>query len=139
MQKKSFKKLLSLLLAVVLVAAVALVTVGCSDKSKDDVSSSQQTEVSFRFTVTHSKGEEKEFTIKTTEKTVGAALIAEGLIAGEDGIYGLYVKTVNGETLDYDKDGMYWSFYIDGEYAMSGVDTTEIEEGKIYSFKAEKA
>ena len=139
MQKKNLKKLLSLLLAVVLVAAVALVTVGCSDKPKDDVSSSQQTEVSFKFTVTNSKGEEKEFTIKTTEKTVGAALLAEGLIAGEESQYGLYVKTVNGETLDYDKDGMYWSFYVDGEYAMSGVDSTDIEEGKTYSFKAEKA
>ncbi|MBQ2923597.1 MAG: DUF4430 domain-containing protein, partial [Tyzzerella sp.] len=53
--------------------------------------------------------------------------------------YGLYVKTVNGTTLDYDKDGMYWSFYINGDYAMTGVDVTEIKAGEKYSFKAEKS
>ena len=50
----------------------------------------------------------------------------------------LYVKTVNGITLDYDKDKMYWAFYINGEYAMTGVDSTPIEEGAVYAFKPEK-
>lgn len=49
--------------------------------------------------------------------TVGKALLDQGVIAGEDSSYGLYVKTVNGTTLDYDTDGMYWAFYINGEYA----------------------
>ena len=35
-------------------------------------------------------------------------------------------------------DQTYWAFYVDGEYAMSGVDTTIIEEGKAYAFKVEK-
>ena len=64
--------------------------------------------------------------------------MAEGLIAGEDGAYGLYVKTVNGVTLDYDADGMYWAFYVNGEYASSGVDATEAVSGAEYMFKAEK-
>ena len=59
------------------------------------------------------------------------------MIAGEDGDYGLYVKTVNGETVDYDKDGKYWAFYINGEYGMTGVDATDIVEGDSYAFKAE--
>jgi hypothetical protein len=78
------------------------------------------------------------FEVHTDKKTVGDALVEVNLIAGEEAQYGLYVKTVNGETLDYNKDKMYWSFYIDGEYAMTGVDQTKIEAGKAYAFKAEK-
>ena len=72
------------------------------------------------------------FTVKTDKDTVGEALIEHGLISGEDGAYGLYVKVVNGMTADYDVDQSYWAFYINGEYAMSGVDTTEIVEGTTY-------
>ena len=74
------------------------------------------------------------FTIHTNESTVGAALLNLNLIAGEDSQYGLYVKTVNGMFADYNVDGTYWSFYENGEYAMSGVDTTNITEGYTYSF-----
>ena len=40
-------------------------------------------------------------------------------------------------TLDYDTDGMYWAFYIDGEYAMTGVDGENIDSAKVYELKAE--
>ena len=73
------------------------------------------------------------FTVKTDADTVGAALLDNGIITGEDGPYGLYIKSVNGVVADYDIDQSYWAFYIDGEYAMSGVDTTEIAEGATYS------
>ena len=66
-----------------------------------------------------------------------SALVENGLIAGDDSEYGLYVKTVNGITLDYDKDGKYWAFYENGNYATSGVDQTEIVNGTVYSFKPE--
>ena len=72
------------------------------------------------------------FTVKTDKDTVGAALIEHNLIAGEDGAYGLYVKTVNGILADYDVDQSYWAFYIDGKYAMTGVDKTAITEGVTY-------
>ena len=68
---------------------------------------------------------------------MGEALLELKLIAGDESTYGLYVKTVDGETLDYEKDGKYWAFYIDGAYAASGVDSTKITSGATYSFKAE--
>jgi hypothetical protein len=74
------------------------------------------------------------FTIHTNATTVGEALINLGLVSGEEGQYGLYVKKVNGMLADYDVDQTYWSFYENGEYAMSGVDTTNITEGYTYSF-----
>ena len=78
------------------------------------------------------------FTIKTDKDTVGEALIEHNLIEGEDGAYGLYVKKVNGITADYDVDQTYWAFYVDGEYAMSGVELTEINEESVYKFARAK-
>ena len=72
------------------------------------------------------------FTINTDKKTLGEALIEHGLISGENGQFGLYVKLVNGIEADYDKDQTYWALYKNGEYMMSGVDTTEIADGEHY-------
>ena len=59
--------------------------------------------------------------------------VADGAEIGEGS------KTVNGMTADYDKDGVYWAFYIDGEYAMTVVDATNITDGAQYAFRMEKA
>lgn len=93
--------------------------------------------LTFDFTVVDPDGKETPFEIHTDKETVGEALLELDLIAGEDSEYGLYVKTVNGVTADYDKDGVYWAFYVNGEYAMSGVDSTTIAEGDLYSFRIE--
>ena len=70
------------------------------------------------------------FTIHTDADTLGEALLEHELIAGEDGQYGIYVKTVNGILADYDVNKSYWGFYQNGEYLMSGVDTTAIVGGE---------
>lgn len=71
-------------------------------------------------------------TVKTDKSTVGEALTEQGIITGEQGDYGIYIKAVNGITADFDKTQTYWAFYVNGEYAMSGADTTEITEGAVY-------
>lgn len=75
------------------------------------------------------------FTIKTDKTTVGEALMEHGLIDGEQGAYGLYVKEVNGMVADYDVDQTYWAFYVNGEYGMTGVDMTEINEADVYQLE----
>ena len=92
----------------------------------------------FTFTVTDQDGNDTVFEIHTDKETVGEALLDAGLIEGEESEYGLYVKTVNGITADYDKDGVYWAFYVNDEYAQSGVDSTAVTEGAAYAFKVEK-
>ena len=72
------------------------------------------------------------FTIKTDKDTLGEALLDHGLIDGDQGAFGLYVKSVNGIVADYDIDKSYWSLYKDGEYSMTGVDTTKIADGEHY-------
>jgi hypothetical protein len=78
------------------------------------------------------------FTIKTDKTMVGEALMEHGLIAGEQGAYGLYVKQVNGMTADYDVDQTYWAFYVNGEYGGTGVDMTEINEADTYQLELTK-
>lgn len=148
------KKALSFILCIVLIAAIALFTTACNDNKTNDTTTTTNGAVStteaakatvlgkgetkFSFTVVDIDGNETAFEINTDKKTVGEALLELELIAGDESEYGLYVKTVNGITLDYDKDGAYWAFYVDGEYATSGVDTTDIVAGTTYTFKAEK-
>ena len=78
------------------------------------------------------------FTIHTDKEILGDALLEHDLIAGEEGAYGLYVKFVNGIEADYDKDQTYWGFYKDGEYMMTGVDSTTITSGDHYELSKDK-
>lgn len=149
MKKKQTGKQLSLILCMVLVLSMAMVTSGCNggQKAAADTVKEQQGAVDgsvlgegktqFTFTVVDKEGTETAFEIHTDKETVGEALLELGLIAGDESEYGLYVKTVNGITADYDQDGVYWAFYVNGEYAQSGVDSTKITEGDSYSFKVE--
>lgn len=72
------------------------------------------------------------FTVHSDKKTVGEALEEHGLIAGEEGPYGLYVKTVNGMLADYDVNQTYWSFSKMNESMLKGVDGTEFSDGDHY-------
>ena len=163
MKKTLFSRWLSFIACIVLTAAIALFTAGCNDskttpssdaqnssdaatESLTDASSDAKTDVAvlgegqtvFTFKVVQDDGTENLFEIHTDKTTVGDALVELDLIAGDTTQYGLYVKTVNGVTVDYDTDGKYWAFYVNGEYAMTGVDSTEITAGAEYSFVVSK-
>ena len=140
----------------VLMVAMALFAGGCGGETGNGQSASAKTEQSaevqtaadgqtelgegnsqFTFNVVDKDGVETQFIIHTDKETVGEALLELELIAGDESEYGLYVKTVNGITADYDTDGTYWAFYIDDEYAPTGVDATAVTEGAVYAFKVE--
>ncbi len=78
------------------------------------------------------------FTLHTDAETVGDALVENNLVSGDVTEYGLMVTVVNGMTADYNVDQSYWAFYIDGEYAMTGVDSTPITEGAVYRLEYTK-
>lgn len=87
--------------------------------------------------VIDAEGQKVAFTVHTAKTTVGEALQELGLIDGQEGDYGLYIKSVNGITADYQKDGSYWAFYINGDYALTGADMTDIQEDTVYTFRVE--
>ena len=107
--------MMRLILCAALIAAMALTAIGCGGKANETKAAG----TSFTFVVTDLEGKETSFDITTQKAT--------------DGEYGLYVTTVNGVSADWDKDQTYWAFYIDGEYAMTGVDATEVTAGATYS------
>ena len=82
--------------------------------------------------VIHGDGSTKEFTIHTDSETLGAALMEEELLVGEDGPYGIFVQAVDGEAVDSAKE-QWWCFMKDGEMLMTGVDVTVIADGEQYS------
>ena len=170
--KTTNKKLcLSLILCLVLIAAMALLTVGCTDNNsqetpatsadtqattevvsnaEDATSAETQAETTpgvtvkgegdtvFYFNVIDKDGGVTKFEIHTNETKVGKALQNVQLIEGEEGAYGLYVKTVNGITADYDTDGTWWEFMVGEQSSMTGVDLTDIEAGATYAFRVSK-
>ena len=85
--------------------------------------------------VVHSDASVNTFTINTDAETLRGALEqVEGLIAGDDGPYGLMVNTVDGETADWSIDQSWWCLTKDGEFLDTGIDSTMIEDGDHYEF-----
>ena len=139
------------ILCFLLALAMMISAVGCSSQTSGASSDSSASagvpyadgtvlgegENQFSLLVTDKEGNETKLEIHTGQSTVGEALLELGVISGEDGPYGLYVKSVNGISADYDKDGVYWAFYINGEYATTGVDATEIVPDTEYALKVE--
>lgn len=162
------KKIVTLILAMMLIVSMVFSVVGCGSNNQAQNQQVENSEVStemqsaetqnteiqkveesqvavlgegatqFAFTIIDKDGNETAFEIHTDKEIVGDALVELGLIEGEAGAFGLFVKSVNGIIADYDVDQTYWAFYVNGEYASSGVDTTPIEEGMTYTFKVEK-
>ena len=132
-QKKSIA-LLAAVLILVLTACAAPANGGRTVKDGETVGSGA---VTFQLEITDKDSAPIHCTVKTDKETVGAALIDLGLISGEQGPFGLYIKTVNGHTYDYERDGCYWAFYIDDAYAPAGVDMTEIAAGESYALRVE--
>ena len=148
--KSKLHTLSSLLLCLMLTVAMAFSATGCNSEAPDPqdspeafLSAREETmilgdgETDFALLVVDQEGVEYTFQICTDQETVGAALLEEGLIAGEEGAYGLYVTTVLGITADYEADQSYWAFYINGDYANTGVDTTTILPGDSYELRYE--
>ena len=146
--KKNLKILICAMLAVLMVTAFTACSAESDGGSDADGGASVpvsdgatvgEGETVFPLTITDAEGASITITVKTDEETVGTARQNCGLVEGEDSEYGLYIKTVNGTTLDYDEDGMYWGFYVDGVYAVKSADQTEIASGKAFELKAEAA
>lgn len=83
-------------------------------------------------------GKSVTFTLHTDAETLGAALVAEKLVEGEESQYGLYIKKVNGMTADYDVDKSYWSISKDGKDLMTGADGEKISDGAHYALTRAK-
>lgn len=123
MKKRNF-------LSLAMAALMLLSFVACSQAAPASSSEPEAATKKITFTVVMDDKSET-FDLVTTEETLGAALLANGLIAGTDSEYGLFVTTVNGRAAD-DANQEWWCFTKGGEMMMTGVDSTEIADGDAY-------
>jgi hypothetical protein len=120
---KGNKKVLviGLVVLVVLIAAFAAVYFLVIDKPAAG-------EKDITVEIIHSDATEKTVEINTDAEFLRQALEEKDLIEGTESELGLYVITVDGETVD-DTQQEWWCLTQDGESLMTGVDTTPIEDG----------
>lgn len=93
---------------------------------------------SFTLEIVDGEGNTITATVQSDEETVGEALKALDIVQGDESEFGMYIKTVNGITADYDVDQTYWAFYVDGDYAQVSADMTAITDGSVYRLAVEK-
>lgn len=123
------KRTISALLALLLLFVLA----GCGTKEEAPAEA-----VPFKVVVTDLEGKETVFEYTAKAASVGEALVAEGLIEAHEASFGLYIDAVNGIAADWDKDQTYWAFYINGEYATTGIGETPITADATYGLTLTK-
>lgn len=119
-----------MIIAVVAFVAVIAVMAGLFLATRPETVEGGKT---ITVTVVHKDGTEKVFEYATDAEYLGDLIVAEGLVNGEEGPYGLYFDTVDGETADWNVDQGYWSILIGEEYATVGADGIVLTDGGEYS------
>lgn len=118
--------------AAALIVLVLLIAVFCVayHAFKPQTSEGKKT---FTVKIVHSDLTEKTLSFTSNEVYLGELLIKEGIIKGDKGAYGIYITEADGEQAIYEKDKAYWALFINGEYAVTGIDMTPIEDGAQYT------
>ena len=126
--KKSNKKVI--IGAVALVAVIAVLAIVYAMFRGKPVEGSK----AITIEVTGKAGDTKEYQLKTDAEYLRQAMEeADGLtFSGTESEYGMMVDTVNGDVADYNADGAYWGFYVNGEYCNYGIDTQPVEDGDVF-------
>ncbi len=85
----------------------------------------------FVLEVVHGDGSVQRLTIQTDRAWLGEALRDEGLIDGEEGPYGMFIKTVDGETADESRQE-WWCLTRSGGTVNTSADDAPIADGDQY-------
>lgn len=117
----------AVILLIAAAAAAAVIYVKFSPKAQDGAKT-------VTIEVTDDKEETVSYTVHTDAEFLRQAMEeAEGLsFDGTESEYGLMVETVNAVTADYNENGTYWAFYVNGEYCSYGIDSQPVADGETY-------
>ncbi len=83
--------------------------------------------------VTHSDGTTNTFALHTDAEYLRGALEEAALVEGRESEYGLYVLTVDGETVN-EENQEWWGYTKAGAYVEYSVDACVIVDGDHYEF-----
>lgn len=125
--KKSLKIVLGVIGVVVLMAA--LVAVWMIFGAKPQAGAKEIT-----IEVINSADESTVYELNTDAEYLRQAMDeAEGLTYdGTESEYGIMISAINGEVADFNTNGAYWSFYVNGEYCNYGIDTQPVSDGDAF-------
>ncbi len=125
--KKSVKVILGVTGIVVLIAALVAVWMIFGAKPQEGAKA-------ITIEVINSADESTVYELNTDAEYLRQAMDeAEGLTYdGIEGEYGIMISTVNGEAADYNVNGAYWGFYVNGEYCNYGIDTQPVLDGDAF-------
>ena len=125
--KENRKTIIAVIILAVLVAAAVLVWVFFGpDRDTDSF------DKTISVTVVHGDGSQKDFSIDTGEEYLRGALEQESLVEGDEGEFGLFISSVDGETADTDAQQWWCINDGSGEMLMTGVDDTVIHDGDAF-------
>lgn len=111
--------------AVTALAVVAVLMLGLWYFTKPQTQAGTKTVM---VEVVHADASAKEFTYHTDAEYLGQLLLEEKLADGEQGAYGLFITTVDGETAQ-DSLKQWWCVTKGGERVDTGADATPIADG----------
>ncbi|MGI6071227.1 MAG: DUF4430 domain-containing protein [Blautia sp.] len=124
-QKNSNKKIIIAAVIFVLVVA-ALFGVYQLNKGKTTAG-----DKSITVKVVHKDGASKDFNYETDREFLGDVLKDEKLVEGEDGQFGMFITTVDGETAK-EAEQEWWCLTKGGEQVNTSADQAPIMDGDVY-------
>lgn len=125
--KKNTKTIIAVIILAVLVAALVLVWYFFGpDRATDSF------DKSVTVTVIHGDGSEKKFVIGTNEEYLRGALEQEKLVRGDDGEFGLFITSVDGEEADSGEEQWWCVCDGNGEIILFAVDSIVIHDGDTF-------
>lgn len=124
-EQKNTKKII---ISIVALLAAAAVLFGIYRFTKDPVSEGAK---SITVEVVHGDDTSKTFEYHTDREYLGEVLTDEDLVAGEEGAYGLFIQSVDGETAD-ESNQEWWCITKDQEKLNTSADQTPIADGDKY-------
>ena len=121
------KKILGVGLVVALIAILSVVFFAFSEKPVEG-------NKTVTIEVINQAKESIKYEVKTDAQYLQQAMEeAKGLeFSGTEGPYGMMINTVNGELADYNTNGAYWGFFVNGEYCNYGISEQPIEDGDAF-------
>ena len=124
-------KIKKIFAAVVALVCVAALLCACAPK-KPAATGEEKT---FTLQIVHADGTTVEKKITTTQTYLANALFDEGILTEEAALQTGMYTIVDGEEASWEKDQAYWGFYVNGSYAVEGMNTTEIQQDAVYKLE----
>ena len=116
---------------VALVCILAMLLCACGTKAP----AATGEEKTFTIQVVHSDGTVLEKELTTQQTYLANALFDASLLTEEEGLETGMYTIVDGEEASWEKAQAYWGFFVNGDYAIEGMNTTEIEDGAVYKLE----